>query len=211
MATVGEQLLQPESGWKRIDSTSSNITYHGVWSTRDDSQYWNGQISGTAVIGDYATFNFTGTKLRIIGHLCVGGGTDISVFIDNMYKGKINQAFTTSVYQALNFEILDLENAEHTVKIVNNANGLGVDAIDIDENGDIKPPQGPPTLLRITMSDSSEREYRLMDSEVDSFVKWYDRTVNTGNTCYTFKDSVDSSKEYLAFEKIISFKVVPLS
>jgi hypothetical protein len=65
-------------------------------------------------------------------------------------------------------------------------------------------------LLRITMNDSSEREYRVTDSDVDAFVKWYDRTIGTGNTCYIFNDSVDGSKEYLAFEKIISFKVILL-
>jgi hypothetical protein len=37
----------------------------------------------------------------------------------------------------------------------------------------------------------------------------YDRTVSTGNTCYAFDDIVDLSKEYLSFDKIISFKVIP--
>lgn len=67
------------------------------------------------------------------------------------------------------------------------------------------------TLLRITMNDSSEREYRLSSAEIDDFIKWYDRTVGTGNTCYVFDDIIDNSKEYLAFEKIISFKVIPLA
>jgi hypothetical protein len=65
-------------------------------------------------------------------------------------------------------------------------------------------------LLRITMNDSSEREYRLTTTEIENFIKWYDRTVGTGNTCYAFDDIVDLSKEYLSFEKIISFKVIPL-
>lgn len=74
------------------------------------------------------------------------------------------------------------------------------------------PPQTPTGhgLLRITMNDSSEREYRLSTTEIENFIKWYDRTVGTGNTCYPFDDIVDLSKEYLSFEKIISFKVIPL-
>jgi hypothetical protein len=78
------------------------------------------------------------------------------------------------------------------------------------------PPEAPPkvptgdALLRITMNDSSEREYRLPTTEIEKFIKWYDRTVGTGNTCYVFDHIVDLSKEYLSFEKIISFKVVPL-
>lgn len=83
---------------------------------------------------------------------------------------------------------------------------------DFDPGNDPTPtPSTGNKLLRVTMNDSSEREYRVSDLEVDSFVKWYDRTVNTGNTCYTFNDSVDGSKEYLSFEKIISFKVIPLA
>jgi hypothetical protein len=70
-------------------------------------------------------------------------------------------------------------------------------------------PQGQ-GLLRVTMSDSSEREYRLSTVEIENFIMWYDRTVGTGNTCYAFDDIVDLSKEYLSFEKIISFKVIPL-
>ncbi|CUH95641.1 hypothetical protein P22_1715 [Propionispora sp. 2/2-37] len=65
-------------------------------------------------------------------------------------------------------------------------------------------------LLRITMNDSSERQYKVNQTVIDDFVSWYNRTVGTGNTCYSFDDIVDGSKEYLAFEKIISFKVIPL-
>lgn len=64
-------------------------------------------------------------------------------------------------------------------------------------------------LLRITMNDSSEREYLLNGTAIDVFINWYTRTVGTGTTCYTFNDTIDKSKEYLAFEKIISFKVIP--
>jgi len=65
------------------------------------------------------------------------------------------------------------------------------------------------SLLRITMNDSSEREYRLTSTEINSFINWYTRTVGTGTTSYTFNDTIDNSKEYLSFEKIISFKVIP--
>lgn len=75
----------------------------------------------------------------------------------------------------------------------------------------VKPTPTGNTLLRITMNDSSEREYKLSSAEIDDFVKWYERTVGTGNTCYAFNDIIDNSKEYLVFEKIISFKVVPLA
>jgi hypothetical protein len=34
-------------------------------------------------------------------------------------------------------------------------------------------------LLRVTMIDSSEREYRLPMSDIDSFVNWINHHVNT--------------------------------
>ncbi len=75
------------------------------------------------------------------------------------------------------------------------------------------PPSEPSSnaILRITMNDSSEREYRLPKADIDGFVNWFNRTVGTGNTCYSFDDIIDGSKEYLAFEKIISFEVIPVA
>jgi hypothetical protein len=74
-------------------------------------------------------------------------------------------------------------------------------------------PQAPSGhgLLRITMNDSSEREYKLSTSEIDDFIKWFNRTIGTGTTGYVFNKGVQNSKEYLSFEKIISFEVVPLT
>jgi hypothetical protein len=74
-------------------------------------------------------------------------------------------------------------------------------------------PQAPSGhgLLRITMNDSSEREYRLSVSEIDDFVTWFNRAIGTGTTGYVFNKAVQNSKEYLSFEKIISFEVIPLT
>lgn len=68
-------------------------------------------------------------------------------------------------------------------------------------------------LLRITMNDSSEREYELTSSEAEAFIAWCNRTVDTGEAYYVFDKTVGSqhSKEYLFFEKIISFEVIEIS
>jgi fibronectin type 3 domain-containing protein len=68
-------------------------------------------------------------------------------------------------------------------------------------------------LLRVTMIDSSEREYQLSTAEIDSFINWYTRTIGTGTTCYVLnkKIGLQNSKEYLSFDKIISFEVIPLT
>lgn len=71
-------------------------------------------------------------------------------------------------------------------------------------------------LLRITMNDSSEREYQLSYEEINKFIAWCDRTVGTGKTLYIFDKVYNvgefkSRKEYLLFEKIISFEVMELT
>ena len=79
-------------------------------------------------------------------------------------------------------------------------------------------PQAPSGhgLLRITMNDSSEREYELSHGEINQFIAWCDRIVGTGNTVYVFdktynKGEFKNRKEYVLFEKIISFEVMELT
>jgi hypothetical protein len=69
----------------------------------------------------------------------------------------------------------------------------------------------PQALLRITMNDSSEREYKIAQADVDKFTQWINGAGKTGDNCYKFDDVIEGSKEYLIFEKIISFKVIPLA
>lgn len=66
------------------------------------------------------------------------------------------------------------------------------------------------------MSDSSEREYELSHDEISQFIEWCNRTVGTVNALYTFNKTYNvgefkSRKEYLLFEKIISFEVMELT
>jgi hypothetical protein len=65
-------------------------------------------------------------------------------------------------------------------------------------------------LLRITMSDSSEREYEVNTTELHSLLTWFNRTIGTGNSYYSFAKTVgnQNSTEYLSYDKIISIKKV---
>jgi hypothetical protein len=305
MATVGDILTAPEVGWKRYDDNDPNLKYSGSF-----HHYANtvGSIAygGTYTQGDKIScrFNFRGTKLRLIGvNPSTGYTPDGAITIDGVQVAIFNQkGVGDNHFNFINADIQGLLNKEHTVVITCGSAVLGIDAIDIDEDGELRPytpissptnltaiegdsqvtlswnavegaagynvkrstaaggpyttiatkvtgttyadkavtngityyyvvtagdgsgnesansneasatPQAPSGhgLLRITMNDSSEREYRLSTGEIESFIKWYDRTVGTGNTCYSFDDIVDLSKEYLSFDKIISFKVIPL-
>lgn len=62
-------------------------------------------------------------------------------------------------------------------------------------------------ILRVTMIDSSEREYKLPMEEIDNFVNWFIRPIGTGTTAYVLKKLLPNSKAYLVFDKIISFEV----
>jgi hypothetical protein len=67
-------------------------------------------------------------------------------------------------------------------------------------------------ILRVTMLDSSEREYQLPITEINGFANWHIHHVSTDTASYILNKKVGSqnSKEYLAFEKIISFEVIPV-
>lgn len=65
-------------------------------------------------------------------------------------------------------------------------------------------------LLRVTMLDSSERDYQLSTTEIDGFISWYMKHTSTDTTGYmlTKKVGTEISKEYLTLDKIISFEVL---
>jgi hypothetical protein len=75
------------------------------------------------------------------------------------------------------------------------------------------PAAEPDSILRITMNDSSEREYQLTANEVDDFISWFNQHTSTDDTSFMFNKAVglQISKEYLAFNKIISFEVIPIA
>ena len=197
MATVGQALTAAESGWARYEDTNSNITYSGSsWiypSTSSQGKiYSGGSLSQSNQSGASIKFNFTGTKLRLIGDTYPDKSSDIQVYIDGVQVTKIDQYTASSsneILQRLDYENVDLGDGVHYVNIVNNGTGyMALDAVDIDEKGelrqynpDIKTNKG---LLRVTMIDSSEREYRLSIKEVEGFVNWYKRTLGTGDSCY---------------------------
>lgn len=68
-------------------------------------------------------------------------------------------------------------------------------------------------LFRITLSDSSEREYQVNTTGVNNFIEWFNRAIGTENSYYSFAKMVgmQSSTEFLAYDKIISFKTITVN
>ncbi|EQB4338201.1 hypothetical protein ACP49_16610 [Clostridium botulinum] len=141
MATIGEQLLQPESGWIRYDDTDSNINYVGTKQIVSGSKYSNGSLmyfqpSENCTI----KFNFIGSKIRLIDTMSSNRSSNMNIKIDD-----VNYIFSdyspSSIDQRLIFEKTGLLFKEHFVEISNNQKDTvyGLDAIDIDENGRLRP------------------------------------------------------------------------
>lgn len=145
MATVGDQLLNPESGWQRIDDANKNIKYNGNWisATGDPNTY-----AGTAhyfTLGgtteNSIEFYFYGTKLRIIDMYWSNRVNNVTVELDGVISS-YNPNNSTNKYRVIVFERLNLQYGFHKVKLTttSTSNNFSLDAIDIDSNGEITAP-----------------------------------------------------------------------
>lgn len=137
MATIGQPLMQPEQGWKRYDDTDSAIKYANTVTHTQNTNAYNGGYHAPS--NTKVAFNFTGTKIRIIGYSNTSTYSDlIQIKIDEIPYNFSQMGSVAGVYQALNFEHLELENKIHVVEIENKSTKSSVwliDAIDIDSTG----------------------------------------------------------------------------
>ncbi len=138
---VGDQLTQPESGWRRIDDTNSNIKYYGSWSTATSDFYYNKTIhyrSGTDLAS--CRFAFTGKRFRLFGSSKGYFVANAILRIDDTEYDltKLFPQASQNIHQTIIFEALNLTEGSHVVELV--GQDLIFDCIDIDENGLIKAP-----------------------------------------------------------------------
>ncbi|WP_429690198.1 hypothetical protein [Bacillus paranthracis] len=139
---VGDVLKEPESGWKRFDDRDPNILYQGNWIENENiTTHYRGTFHNKpSSSGDdsivRALFDFSGTKLRIIAFMTTGSydvGTikiDGEAFNFSYIKG-------TPTAQCLVFEKAGLEPGVHKVEL--SGRYINLDAIDIDETGELIP------------------------------------------------------------------------
>ncbi|SHI65951.1 fibronectin type III domain-containing protein [Propionispora hippei] len=152
MATVGQSLTAPESGWQRFGSSESRFIYNGTWSTDVNVLYYNGSQQGTTELNASIVFKFTGTKLRIITDAYPDHSTDVQIEMDGEASHiSLNAAKN---FQRLSFEKVGLSLQSHRVVITNLTNkGLGFSAIDIDDTGYLETVIQP-TILKADSGDS---------------------------------------------------------
>lgn len=135
MATIKQQLLQPESGWRRYDDRESKITYVGTWTQGSTAGYYNNTNMDSNSLSSYYEFSFFGTKLRIIDALASNRSANVQVTIDGVTES-YSAYDATTVRGVLVYEKIGLEERVHKVTVKSNATGyMTLDAIDIDETG----------------------------------------------------------------------------
>ncbi|PHF52244.1 hypothetical protein COI41_22120 [Bacillus toyonensis] len=133
-AKVGDQLLQPEDGWKRIDDTDENIKYLGNWKTTKESNNYNSTIHYNTTSGVQVSyqFEFSGSKLRIIGFGDTGYDKSAKITIDGITEDIVYYQ-SKSGSQIIVYEKLNLKLGTHTVKVEGSI--ISLDAIDIEDTG----------------------------------------------------------------------------
>lgn len=138
MANVGEQLLQPESGWQRIDDTNINIIYDNKWSVEAVSSYYN-MSSHYSNTGGSAELYFYSKKIRLISQHNTNraNSPQMEVFDENKKSlGQIN-TYGANISTTLDFEYeFPNKTIQHiTIKNIIDGGVALIDAIDIDEDG----------------------------------------------------------------------------
>lgn len=141
MATIGQQLLQPESGWQRYDDTHYFIKYSGDWTSGNSPNFYKNTVTHNKNIGGNAIFSFKGTKVRIIGAKNgispSIGSSNVTVKIDGIEE-VVSFYNPTVLYQIIIYEKIDLEDKIHRIELINNENNLiWLDAIDINDDGEL--------------------------------------------------------------------------
>ncbi|AWI04149.1 hypothetical protein [Clostridium drakei] len=157
---VGQQLISPEIGWKRYDNMDNRILYTGTWYIDNNSAFYKGSQKYIFDTISKVTFNFYGTKFRIISSIDSSSGSKIQITIDNDIIETFSESNPKEYKQILVYEKTSLENKQHTVTINNTqSNYLRIDAIDIDDSGDLLG-----TGIQLTAPETGWRRYDNVDS-----------------------------------------------
>ena len=125
-----------------MDTTSVNetskFTFSSTgWNPQTGSQYINGQNTWSNKAGAEFTYEFSGTKVYLMGTTDPGHG-QADVYIDGKLVETINTHAESRSTGAKIFESEDLEDKEHTLKLVAKTNAaIGVEAAYVINNGGV--------------------------------------------------------------------------
>lgn len=144
-ATIGQQLKNPEEGWKRYDDTDLAIKYQeNAWEkySGEAVEYGGGSTGALKGKNSKVWFDFIGDRVTIIANMSTGYSENIEVKIDDQVH-KTSARKNISQSQSVLFTIEDLPNTRHKVEIsvikpgTSIAYDFRLDAIDINESGEL--------------------------------------------------------------------------
>lgn len=171
MATIGQQLLQPEAGWKRYDDIDSRINYTNFTVSAYAGNY-NGAYRLASTAGATIKFKFHGTKLRVVSPTGFSGfSPNISISVDGVVD-MFSEVTASELFQTLVYEKLNMDPGVHEVIITtNDTKYVGFDAIDIDSTGNLIHLYLPEktTIASMTIGDIISCEYVATSGTIGSF------------------------------------------
>lgn len=139
MANIGEQLLSPEVGWKRIDDKNQYIKYTGYWTDNTNPTAYNGSFKRVdSALNHIIEFKIVSSKIRIItGFTNVETSSTANRIIINGIEETFNCEWGSSTKGCM-LAYEKIFESIRTIKvkiIVQSGKLLLFDGIDIDENG----------------------------------------------------------------------------
>ncbi|QDX94769.1 hypothetical protein EEL30_22260 [Brevibacillus laterosporus] len=141
MPKIGEQLLKPEDGWKRIDDTNPNIHYlpdSGYWNSNNIEEHYNSTCRYSSNNGVSYAFILRGDRFRIISGIGNDYSEECLVKINGKFIDSFSMYSSVTQFQTLVYEKNNLRSGVYVVEIFNNTSSkIGLDAIDVGFDGDI--------------------------------------------------------------------------
>ena len=138
-ASEGFQLAgaAPEGMVTTSVNDTNSFTFSTGWNPQTGSQYINGQNTWSNRAGANFTYEFHGTKVYLMGTTDPGHGA-ADVYIDNQLVETINTHAESRSTGAKIFVSDDLEDGNHTLKLVAKTNAaIGVEAAYVINNGGV--------------------------------------------------------------------------
>lgn len=138
-ASEGFQLAgaAPEGMVTTSVNDTNSFTFSTGWNPQTGSQYINGQNTWSNRAGASFTYKFHGTKVYLMGTTDPGHGA-ADVYIDNQLVKTINTHAESRSTGAKIFVSDDLEDGNHTLKLVAKTNAaIGVEAAYVINNGGV--------------------------------------------------------------------------
>lgn len=169
-ATIGQPLTAPEKGWTRYDQNDPKISYaNGDWYTTSLSGRYGGTGSGCRTQGGIISFQFIGSKMRLIMEGFYTHSKSISVVVDGKDQGSFSIADVpkdSRIIQMLAYEVTGLSNSKHSVKIIDNSKELSIDAIDLDGQLVDKDTPNPEPVIDVVYTGKSVKVGQVFTTDV---------------------------------------------